>query len=432
MALLNAGIRVSDDALATIARHAREHGDVTKTTAERVEELTNALQGASSEELQKYGIAVNSSASRTQIFRSALQQMTRAAGDSAPATRTAAEDLTRFSANADRGVQALGAFAEHTLGVRSAMNALGESIRSVANDMEELIERENQLPQNRAAARARTLATESYSQAQRGIGANLRGLGFGQAEIARLVPSTALGRLSPEEITQRAAQLARVQSLISAQNMQSQATGLSLRPRGPAATIFTDSGNRDAAGVVVNAETLGSMPNLSTGEQQAALAGLRAARSGRGRDAAQLQVRRMLEGIAAEMAASAAPPRERRPRGDNSAQNAPQDLTVWRESVWSPGMDAEFARIERTLGERRVPTFGRQRAAEMDAEASLREREITETPAALARLAQLRDRCCGWQLEQAPSPGAGGCGAVGHGWCRGAAKRRIARRPVQR
>jgi hypothetical protein len=55
-------------------------------------------------------------------------------------------------------------------------------------------------------------------------------------------------------------------------------------------------------------------------------------------------------------------------------------------------MDAAFARIEQTFGERRVPTFGRQRAAQMDAEASLREREITETPASLARLAQLRDR----------------------------------------
>jgi hypothetical protein len=396
MALLNAGIRVSDDALATIARHAREHGDVTKTTAERVEELTNALQGASADELQKYGIAVNSSASRTQIFRSALQQMTRAAGDSAPATRTAAEDLTRFSANADRGVQALGAFAEHTLGVRSAMNALGESIRSVANDMEELIERENQLPQNRAAARARTLATESYSQAQRGIGANLRGMGFSQAEIARLVPSTALGSLSPEQIQQRAAQLQRVQTLIGAQNMQrSQSDGLSLRPQGgPAATIFQGEG--EAAPVMVARGGLSPMAGASQAEMRAALVGLRAARSGRGQDAARAEVRAALEGLAREMAGDAttntAARTPRPPRGDNSAQSAPQDLTVWREAVWSPGMDAEFARIERTLGERRVPSFGRQRAAEMDAEASLREREITETPAALARLAQLRDR----------------------------------------
>ena len=407
MSLLNAGIRVSDDALATIARHAREHGDVTKTTAERVEELGNALQGASAEELQKYGIAVQAGASRTQIFRSALQQMTRAAGDAAPATRTAAEDMQRFSANTDRGVQALGALAEHALGARSAMNSLGESIRSAADDIAELIDRENQLPQQRADARARTLATQSYTQAQRGIGANLRGMGFSDAEVARLVPSTPLGTLTPEQIQQRAAQLQRVQTLINAQNMQrGQGDGLSLRPQGPAATIFQAAGSDPSATLLRNTGTdasvlvardgLGPMAGASQAEMNAALVGLRAARSGRGRDAARAEVRAALEGLAREMAGdatgNAAARTTRPPRNDNSAQNAPQDLTVWREAVWSPGMDAEFARIERTLGERRIPTFGRQRAAEMDAEASLRDREVTETPAALARLAQLRDR----------------------------------------
>jgi flagellar motor protein MotB len=40
-----------------------------------------------------------------------------------------------------RGVVLAASYEVRPLGVRSAMNALGESIRSVANDMEELIER---------------------------------------------------------------------------------------------------------------------------------------------------------------------------------------------------------------------------------------------------------------------------------------------------
>lgn len=422
MTLFSAQVRVTDRDLATIARHARDHGDITKSVAERVQELTEALRGGEAEGLRKYGISVSTTASRTHNLRSALEQMTRAAGNTAPAARTAGEELERFNRSMDMGAQALGALADHALGARGAMASLGESIRSAANDIQELIERENQLPQNRAQAQARTLATDAYTRAQRGLGQNLRNLGFSQEEITRLVPSTALGRLTPEQVTARTAELQRVQGLIAAQNMQRSGNGISLRPTGPAAVIF-DPGDNPTARSIWNsgggtlprdlwsagnaparmerqrAPGMGEMPTVSLAENRAALAGLRAVRHGA--DPVREQARIMLEGLARSMATDATAneaDRDRRLASQQqqqraSAPNAPgSPRTVQRETVWSRAMDTAFGQIEQTLGDRRVPTFGRGRAAQMDAEDSLRQRELTESPQAMARLAQLRDR----------------------------------------
>ncbi|MEZ4395029.1 MAG: hypothetical protein R3A48_28460 [Polyangiales bacterium] len=314
--------------------------------------------------------------------------MTRAAGNTAPAARTAGEELERFNRSMDMGAQALGALADHALGARGAMASLGESIRSAANDIQELIERENQLPQNRREMERRVQANRDYATAQRGLAASLQSAGFTEAQARGMIPTTALGRLTPDQVSAQARRLAQVRAQLG--DLTAPLTGGAEFVGGadPTATM-------DLAGVsALGGRSVGTIGRTDT---SAMLAGIRAARRGGGQAAVtQAQVRSLLEGVAREMAADAvANDTARRPAPVSraTAPNAPgSPRTVQRETVWSRAMDTAFGQIEQTLGDRRVPTFGRSRAAQMDAEDSLRQRELTETPQAMARLAQLRDR----------------------------------------
>ena len=330
--LLNSGLRVSGGELATIARHAREHRDVTKSAEEAVQELTEALREGDTGGLRKYGIAVQEGATRAQMFETALRRMRREAAGVGPTARTMAEDVHRFEESLTQGGNALGALVEHATGARSAMNELGESIRTVSSDIAELIERENQLPQQRAQQQARTRATDDYLTAQRGLRNALQSAGFSDAEARGLIPRTALGSLTPDQIQTQARRLAEVRASLGALS--------SPQSDGIAAGADPTAGTNLAGVVQMGGARVGALGSVDT---RAALAGLRAARGGRP-NAAREQIRTLLAGLgremsddaAANLAAATRPPQGRRDTAA-SAQSGPTAL------------DAELAQVEADL-----------------------------------------------------------------------------------
>lgn len=363
--LLNSGLRVSGSELATIARHAREHRDVTKSAEEAVQELTEALRGGEAEGLRKYGIAVQEGATRAQTFEAALRRMRREAAGVGPAARTMAEDVHRFEESLTQGGNALGALVEHATGARSAMNELGESIRGVANDISELIERENQLPQQRAQQQARAQATDTYLTAQRGLRNALQGAGFSEAEARGMIPQTALGSLTPDQLQTQARRLAEVRATLGALSSP-QSNGITAGADPTAGTNLAGVAQMGGAQVGV----------LGTVDTRAALAGLRAARGGRP-NAAREQIRTLLAGLgremsndaAANLAAATRPPQGRRDAAA-SAQSGPTALDAELAQV-----EADLATMETLTANDRDARFGTRDEA-MSRLSILQERQI--------------------------------------------------------
>ena len=365
--LLNSGLRVSGGELATIARHAREHRDVTKSAEEAVQELTEALRGGEAEGLRKYGIAVQEGATRAQTFEAALRRMRREAAGVGPAARTMAEDVHRFEESLTQGGNGLGALVEHATGARSAMNELGESIRTVSSDIAELIERENQLPQQRAQQQARTRATDDYLTAQRGLRNALQSAGFSESEARGMIPRTALGSLTPEQLQTQARRLAEVRASLGAL--------ASPQFDGIAAGADSTAGTNLAGVAQMGGARVGALGTVDT---RAALAGLRAARGGRP-NAAREQIRTLLTGLGREMAGdaeanfAAATQRARGPRdaaAAASAQSGPTALDAQLAQV-----EADLATMEALTADDRDARFGTRDDA-MSRLSVLQERQI--------------------------------------------------------
>lgn len=103
--LVQAGIRVSTEQLATITRAAREYALATGTEmTQSLEQLTDALRTGSAEGLGRFGVSLEQGVSGTRAFGSALEQLQRQQADTAVSARTMREDLDKLP----EGLMALG------------------------------------------------------------------------------------------------------------------------------------------------------------------------------------------------------------------------------------------------------------------------------------------------------------------------------------
>lgn len=222
--LVRSGLRVSGDELALVTRYAREHGDVMASTSERVQRFTEALRNGEAGGLRQFGIAVQQGATRAQTFEQALRQMRSATLDAEPAQRTLAEETTRFSESLTEAASATANLVSNLIGLPGILSEVNAGLRSITNDVRDLAQLENDLPQQRQRNAAATAAQQRHVAALRaargsleaaglgaqglGAAADISGLSAEQVDrvsasleaLSRRLPNT---RLSPEDVARR-------------------------------------------------------------------------------------------------------------------------------------------------------------------------------------------------------------------------------------
>lgn len=209
-ALVNSGLRVAGDELATVARHAREHRDVTQSAEEAVQELTEALRNGEAEGLRKYGIAVQQGATRAQTFENALRQMREAAQGTDPALRTSSESMDAMSSGAGDAVTALAALAAQGLGLNNVIDNLSSDIRRLGDDLTELAARRANAARNASEERERTRLLEDVRQNRADVAQVLREQGLPTDMLPD--PSNGLNRLSSAQLTEVAGTLGSIRA----------------------------------------------------------------------------------------------------------------------------------------------------------------------------------------------------------------------------
>lgn len=136
--LVQSGLRVTGEQLATITRRAREFalqtgGDSTQA----LEQLTDALRGGEAEGLRKFGLTADSTRGRVSNFEDAIRQMQGSMRGTAPAARTMSEELERTSRSWDEfknGIAGTIAQALRLQEVFSALTRMLKDIQDVAAD----------------------------------------------------------------------------------------------------------------------------------------------------------------------------------------------------------------------------------------------------------------------------------------------------------
>lgn len=209
-ALVNSGLRVAGDELATVARHAREHRDVTQSAEEAVQELTEALRNGEAEGLRKYGIAVQQGATRAQTFENALRQMREAAQGTDPALRTSSESMDAMSSGAGDAVTALAALAAQGLGLNNVIDNLSSDIRRLGDDLTELAARRANAARNASEERERTRLLEDVRQNRADVAQVLREQGLPTDMLPD--PLNGLNRLSSAQLTEVAGTLGSIRA----------------------------------------------------------------------------------------------------------------------------------------------------------------------------------------------------------------------------
>ena len=206
--LLRSGLHLSGEEFATVARFAREHKDATQSTAEAVQQLSEALRGGEAEGLRQFGIATQEGASRVQTLERALRQMTAANAEAAPAARTLAEEQAALGANFDEATGALANFASHAVGLPSLMGSVSSALRGVAEGLIAINEAEERRERDTPQFEARTRAQNAYNQALRDAGQNIDRLGLARTAL----PSANAALLSTEQLVAATARLNALQA----------------------------------------------------------------------------------------------------------------------------------------------------------------------------------------------------------------------------
>lgn len=110
--LVQAGLRVNAEQLATITRAAREYARATGTeTTQALEQLTDALRTGSGEGLGRFGVSLQQGVTGARAFTTAMEQLTTAQERQSVSSRTLREDLDKLP----EGLMALGAAALRVL-----------------------------------------------------------------------------------------------------------------------------------------------------------------------------------------------------------------------------------------------------------------------------------------------------------------------------
>lgn len=280
--LVNSGLRITGDELASVTRHAREHRDVTKSVEEAVQEFTEALRNGEAEGLRKYGIAVEAGATRAQTFESALRQMREAAQGADPALRTMSESMSVMENGATEAATGFAALAAQGLGLNNVITNLSSDIARLGNELTELAARRMNAERTASEERERVRLLEDVRQNRSAIAQVLREQGMS----ADLLPGAeqSLNRLNRQQLTDVAATLASIRA--EADPMRATAADSVLE------------GGRRARNTVTGTLSSGRVESIATGlgatDADRALDAIRAAR-GPGAEQRRAEARQLLE-----------------------------------------------------------------------------------------------------------------------------------------
>ncbi|NBX72904.1 MAG: hypothetical protein EBQ89_01255, partial [Alphaproteobacteria bacterium] len=157
--LVQAGIRVSSEQLATITRAAREYSRATGTElTQSLEQLTDALRTGSGEGLGRFGVSLQQGVTGSRAFGSALQQLTTQQQNMTVSSRTLREDLDKLP----EGLMAIGsailsvlegpadALTRWLTGLVGASTSLRGALSEIASAGDTIRQRERQEATDRA------------------------------------------------------------------------------------------------------------------------------------------------------------------------------------------------------------------------------------------------------------------------------------------
>ena len=179
--LVQAGLRVSREQLATITRAAREYSRATGTElTQSLEQLTDALRTGSGEGLGRFGVSLEQGVTGARAFGSALEQLTTQQQNTAVSARTMSEDLAKLPEGLTEIGRAALAAAEGPLdslmraitGVVGASTGLRGVLSELASAGDTIRQRERQEATDRAGM-DRLAAREALTQRARIAGVQL-------------------------------------------------------------------------------------------------------------------------------------------------------------------------------------------------------------------------------------------------------------------
>lgn len=210
--LVRSGLQVSTTQLGVITRAARDYARATGTDAtQATEQLADALVGASADELQKYGVALQSGLERTEAVTQAIRQLARQQEGTAPAARTLTEDMTRLGEASTEAASAFAMMAADGLGLQGIVSGLSDRLRDLTRDIQGAITASRQ----GAEAQRRADAMEALNESRAAALRILRNRGLSDAEIARRLPALSpaeMNLLQPEQLAAAGQDLQRVVS----------------------------------------------------------------------------------------------------------------------------------------------------------------------------------------------------------------------------
>ncbi len=218
--LVQAGLRVSSEQLATITRAAREYSRATGTElTQSLEQLTDALRTGSGEGLGRFGVSLQQGVTGSRAFTSALQQLTTQQQNTTVSSRTLREDLDKLP----EGLMAIGssilsvlegpadALTRWLTGLVGASTSLRGALSEIASAGDTVRQRERQEATERANAQ-RLEAQEALFRTAGAAGLSLSReqiRGLSPERLARLrqsatrvgqVQTFAMDRLSPRGV----------------------------------------------------------------------------------------------------------------------------------------------------------------------------------------------------------------------------------------
>lgn len=222
--LVRSGLQVSTEQLATITRAARDYARATGTDAtQATEQLADALVGASADELQKYGVSLQSGLDRTTALARATEQLAEQQRGLAPAARSMGEDMTRMGTAATEAASAFALMAADGLGLQSVVSGIASRLRQLTDDIRDAINASRQARATEADVAARQQALDERRALTREMQARLRASGVAEEQIRGVAPTAeVLMRTSPEAL---AAQNARLRAALESTAAATPATG---------------------------------------------------------------------------------------------------------------------------------------------------------------------------------------------------------------
>jgi hypothetical protein len=221
--LVRSGLQVSTEQLATITRAARDYARATGVeAAQATEQLADALVGASADELEKYGVALQSGLERTEAFAQATRQLAEQQSGTAPAARTLTEDMTRLGTASTEAASAFAMMAANGLGLQGVVSGIASRLRQLTTDIQDAINASRQARATEADVAARQQALDERRVLTREMQARLRASGVSEEQIRGVAPTAeVLMRTSPEAL---AAQNARLRAALESTAASTPAT----------------------------------------------------------------------------------------------------------------------------------------------------------------------------------------------------------------